>query len=97
MGISEKYAWAIPTKNNEIITVRNAIVKVFIQGYPEILQSDNGREFVKRILDAYLININIKHALGSLYHSQSQGAIEAFNKTVQKTPFYIIASLSTQQ
>ena len=66
------------------ITVRNAIAQVFIQGYPEILQSDNGREFVNKILDAYLICINVRHILGSPYHPQSQGAIEAFNKTVQK-------------
>ena len=79
-----KYAWAIPIKNKEAITVRNAIAQVFIQGYPEILQSDNGREFVNKILDAYLISINVRHILGSPYHPQSQGAIEAFNKTVQK-------------
>ena len=36
------------------------------------------------MLDAYLISINVRHILVSPYHHQSQGAIEAFNKTVQK-------------
>ena len=67
------------------ITVRNAIAEVFIQGYPETLQSDNRREFINKILNAYLVRINIRHILGSPYHPQSQGAIEAFNKTVQKS------------
>ena len=79
-----KYAWAIPIKNKEAITVRNAIANVFIQGHPEIIQSDNGKEFINKILDEYLSGINITHIYGSPYHPQSQGAIEAFNKTVQK-------------
>ena len=29
-----KYAWAIPIKNKETITVKNSIAQVFIQGYP---------------------------------------------------------------
>ena len=79
-----KYAWAIPIKNKEAITARNAIAQVFIQGYPEIFQSDNRREFVNKTLKAYLISINVRHILRSPYHHQSQGAIKAFNKTVQK-------------
>ena len=67
------------------ITVWNAIAQVFIQGYPEIFQSDKGREFISKILDANLISINGRHILGSPYHPQSKGAIEAFNKTVQKS------------
>ena len=54
--------------------------QVFIQKYPEILQSDNGREFANRILDAYLISINGRHILGLLYDPQSQIAIETFFK-----------------
>ena len=79
-----KYAWAIPIKNKEAITVRNAIANVFIQGHPEIIQSDNGKEFTNKILDEYLSGINVTHIYGSPNHPQSQGAIEAFNKTVQK-------------
>ena len=80
-----KYVWTIPIKNKEVIIVWNAIAQVFIQGYPEIIQSDNGREFVNRILHTYLICINVRHVLGSPYHSQSQGFIDIFNKTVQKS------------
>ena len=38
-----------------------------------------------RILEAYLISINVGHILESPYHPQSQGVIEAFNKIVQKS------------
>ena len=70
-----KYAWAVPVRNKEAITIKNSIEQVYIQGYPEILQSDNIREFFNRILNAYFISINVKHILGSSYYSQSQGAI----------------------
>ena len=64
--------------------MRNVIAQVFIQECQEIIQSDNGREFVNKILDAYLISINVRHILGSLYHPYNRGAVETFNKTVQK-------------
>ena len=67
------------------ITIRNAIAQVFIQRYPEIIQSNNGTKFLNKILYSYLISINVRYILGLLYHPQSQGSIEAFNKTVQKS------------
>ena len=80
-----KYTWAIPIRNKESITVRNAIVQVLIHGYQELIQSDNGKEFTNKTLNVYLEGIYVKHLYGSPYHPQSQGAIEAFNKTVQKS------------
>ena len=58
-----KYAWAIPIRNKESITVRNAIAQVFIYGYPELIQSDNGKEFTNKTLNAYLERIDVKHLM----------------------------------
>ena len=79
-----KYDWALPIKNKDAVTVRNTIAQVFIRGYPRKLQTDNGKEFFNKVLSAYLDSIEVEHLLGAPYHSQSQGAIEAFNKTIQK-------------
>ena len=76
---------AIPIRNKESITVRNAIAQVIIHYYTELIQSDNGEEFTNKTLNAYLEGINAKHLYQSLYYPQSQGAIEAFIKTVQKS------------
>ena len=54
-------------------------------GYPELIQSDNGKEFTNKTLNVYLEGIDVMHLYGSPYNFQSQGAIEAFNKTVQKS------------
>ena len=78
-----KYAWTILIRNKGSIIVRNAIAQVFIQGYLEIILSDNEKEFINKILNVYLEEIEVKHYYGSQYHAQSQGVIEAFNRTVQ--------------
>ena len=66
-----KYAWAIPIRNKEAITVRNAIVHVFISGYPEMLQTDNVKEFTNSKLKSYLEGISVDHIFGAPYHPQS--------------------------
>ena len=63
--------------------MRNAIAQVFIHGCPELIQTDNGKEFTNKALDTYLEGIDVKYLYGSQYHLQSQGAIEALNKTVK--------------
>ena len=78
-----KYVWAIPIRKKESITERNIIALVFIHGYPELIQSDNGKELTNKTLNAYLEGIDAKHLYGSPNNPQSQGEIEAFNKTVQ--------------
>ena len=52
-------------------------------GKLESLQTDNGSEFVNDELKMYLSKNRIHHIRGSPYHPQSQGAVEAFNRTVQ--------------
>ena len=64
--------------------MKNATAQVFMHGYPELIESDNGKEFTNKTINAYLEGIDAKLLYISLYHPQSQGAIEAFNKTVQK-------------
>ena len=78
-----KYAWAIPIRNKEAITVRNAIDHIFISGYPEMLQTDHGKEFTNCKLKSYLEGISVDHIFGVPYNPQSQGVIESLNKTIQ--------------
>ena len=61
-----------------------AIKEIFtIMGVPKILQSNNGGELNNSILDQYLSKINVWHIFGSPYHPQSQGSVEACNRTIQ--------------
>ena len=76
------FAYAIPDKKAE--TIRNYIAQAFVIGEPQMLHTDNGKEFVNELLTNWLEKRNIKHILGGKYHPQSQGAVESFNKTIQK-------------
>ena len=65
-------------------TIRNYIAQAFVIGEPKMLNTNNKKEFVNELLTNWLEKRNIKHIMGGKYHPQSQGAIESFNKTIQK-------------
>ena len=43
----------------------------------------NEKEFDNQLLREYFISNNIKVFFGTPYHLQSQGSVEAYNKTIQ--------------
>ena len=49
-----------------------------------MLHTENGKEFVNNTLSSWLDNRGIRHVLGGKYQPQSQGAVESFNKTIQR-------------
>ena len=68
-------------KTNE--TVLSAIKVIFSNmGFPKTLQSDNGTEFKNKLWGDYLQK-KINNIFGSPYLPQSQGIVEAFNRTIQ--------------
>ena len=74
------FAYAIPDKKAE--TIRNYMAQAI--GEPAMLHTDNGKEFVNELLTNWLEKRNAQHILGGKYHPQSQGAVESFNKTIQR-------------
>ena len=47
--------------------------------------SDQGREFVNKINQSLFQLTNTKHKVTSAYHPQSNGLVERFNQTLQRT------------
>jgi len=82
--VFSKFLVAVPIKNKEASTITEHLLKdVFkILGPPMILQSDNGKEFVARIVTEICgaLNITIRHSRP--HYPQSQGQIERLNQTV---------------
>ena len=79
-----KYRWIVVLSDKSATTVLRAIKAcISIHNKPESLQTDNGSEFVNEELKMYLSKHRIHHIRGSPYHPQIQGAVEAFNRTVQ--------------
>jgi hypothetical protein len=74
-----------PLKSKRGIEVAHALLGVFTEfGPPNILQSDNGREFVNQILDELkVLWPNIVIVNGRARHPQSQGSIERSNQDIK--------------
>ena len=66
---------ALPDKRAQ--TVAKALFEVFsIIGFPKIIQSDNGTEFVNAVINAMVQQCNMAHRLITLYHPRANGAAE---------------------
>ena len=56
-------------------------------GCPQIIQSDNGLEFVNEVVKELLKQFQIWHQTVSLYRPQANGMIERFNRTLGEALF----------
>ena len=79
-----KYVWAEPLKNNQAISIRDAMERIATKAhtYPKIIQSDNGSEF-KAAFSDWTREHNIGHIKTLSYSPTSNGFIENFNKQLR--------------
>ena len=79
-----KYGWIISLNDKKAETILRAFKKcVTTHNIPDWLQTDNGREFKNNILEKICESKGIARIYGVPYNPQHQGAVEAFNRTVQ--------------
>ena len=79
-----KYGWAKVIKDKKQETILKSLKGFFsTHYYPDMLHSDNGKEFDNELIKGYLNSHKIKYIKGSPYHPQSQGSVESFNKYIQ--------------
>ena len=82
-----KYVWLRPETNKTFENVKNDFIDILSDNKamgnkdPEILQSDNAKEF--KALQPFLDERGIKHVLGPVYLPQAQGIVERFNRTLK--------------
>ncbi|SAM00072.1 hypothetical protein, partial, partial [Absidia glauca] len=75
---------AIPDKTS--LTIAETLIDVFSTfGYPKIMQSDNGTEFVNKLVKDITKNACIDHRLISAYHPRANRAAERTVKNVKDT------------
>ena len=79
-----KYADAIPCPNQEAETTADALVNKYFckQGLPDILHSDQGRNFESQVIQHLCRIMNIHKTRTSPYHPASNGQCERYNKTL---------------
>lgn len=98
MDCFSKYCWLVPLCSKTAVEVAKALCSIFIQfGCPNIIQSDNGKEFVANVIHTLCTNLGIKKIQGSPYHPQSQGQVESLNKKVKQVLAARLLSFEPQQ
>ena len=59
-------------------------------GSAEVTISDQGREFVNTVTKYLFDMTGAEHRISSAYHPQTNGLVERFNQTLQKSPLKLV-------
>ncbi len=75
-----KWPEAAPLKSKCAEGVADFLFDVFCRhGWPKIIQSDQGREFINAVNSYLFKSTNIQHCISSAYHPQTNGLDERFS------------------
>jgi transposase InsO family protein len=79
-----KYSIAIPLKNHTANLIAQAFIEHFVclHGIPDIIVTDQGREFMSKIFTTCCKLLKIEKINTTAYHPQSNGALERSHRTL---------------
>ena len=78
-----KYGWTIPLKNKYATTIKEAFEQIITNSKrkPNLIETDDGKEFANKIFETYLKSQNNKRY--SRYTSKGAVFAERFNRTIR--------------
>jgi transposase InsO family protein len=86
VDICTRYVFLRALKNKEAMTIARNLYQIFIDiGFPKIIQSDNGKEFVNKIMNEICTTSGIDQRLISEYHARANGVAERYVQTTAQT------------
>lgn len=95
IDIFSKFSWSYPLKNKSSKSIAYSLQQIIcIEGAPEIIQSDNGSEFINEDFIKLCQRFDIEHRTSLPYKSSTNGGIEKLNSTIKN---YIYKYLSDHQ
>ncbi|KAL2085082.1 hypothetical protein ACEWY4_018402 [Coilia grayii] len=84
MCAATRYPEAVPLRSLKAKPVVKALIRFFSTfGLPEVVQTDQGSNFLSRLFKQVLQQLSVKHVTSSAYHPESQGALERFHQTLK--------------
>ncbi len=85
-----KFCWLIPIQTKNADDIYSVLYILFQrESCPDILQSDNGSEFIANIIGKVCHDFGVRVVHGRPHHPQSQGQIEKQNKVTKKHAHYL--------
>ena len=84
MDVTTRYPEAIPLRSTHARVVLKALLNFFTHfGLPLEIQSDRETNFTSKLSEKTMAEWGIKHVFSSVYHPQSQGALERHHQTLK--------------
>lgn len=84
MDYATRYPEAIPLRNIASKTIAKELVQVFTRvGIPKEILTDQGTPFINLLMKELCSTLHIKPIRTSIYHPQTDGLVERFNKTLK--------------
>lgn len=81
---TSKYLWAFPIRSKRTGPIALKLFRLFNkEGYPIYLQSDNGKEFVSRVMKELTKLLRTHHKRSRPKHPQTNGTVESVNKDLK--------------
>ncbi|XP_039350382.1 uncharacterized protein LOC120374581 [Mauremys reevesii] len=85
MDYATRFPEAIPLRTITARTITAELVKVFARvGLPREILTDQGTNFTSRLLQQVCELLGIKQLRTSVYHPQTDGLVERFNRTLKE-------------
>ena len=79
-----RFPEAFPLQNIKAPKIVKALIKFFtLFGLPQSVQSDQGSNFMSVLFQEVMFQLGVKQFKSSVYHPQSQGALERFHQTLK--------------
>ena len=86
MDYATKWPEAFPLWNVEATTVVDCLLEVTARtGIPDEILTDNGTNFMSRVVNQYCTLTGIHQLKTSPYHPQTDGMVERFDSTIKRT------------
>ncbi|XP_053872984.1 uncharacterized protein LOC128831041, partial [Malaclemys terrapin pileata] len=84
MDYATRFPEAVPLRNISARTIAMELVKIFARvGLPRELLTDQGTNFTSRLLKQVCEILGVKQLRTSIYHPQTDGLVERFNRTLK--------------
>ena len=85
VDLCTRFVWLRALKDKSALTVAYALWNIFANfGFPKVMQSDNGTEFVNKVVKALVEASHIDHRLITAYHPRANGTVERSFKNIME-------------